>query len=596
MEAEQFFHNQVTKNNTLYKKLQKSASQIAGLRVVIFIIATALFVYFINQRELGIALGVLFSFLILFIFLIKRHNHLKFQRDQYKFLAEINVEELARQEGDLSSIENGADFFIKDHTYAEDLDILGNHSVYQLLNRTTTYPGKKLLAKRLLGEKSSVGLTEKQVSVIELMGIPMFMQEYQALGRHVKADKEDFLNFNSWLINKPNLINKKGIKFWSYFLPAVFLIVFAIASIFSITYYTMLPIVLVNLILLGKQHKYALEVVDNTAKSLKMLRSFVNHIDLVEQQNFSKGLLSELASEFNREGHRAKIEIGKITSLLEHLQTRNNIFHLFVNIPALMDIHWLIRIENWQERNRDNIHHWFDALAEFELLISLAGHAFANREWVMPEINETPYFLKSKNLGHPLIAKDKRINNDFEMEEKGKVILLTGPNMAGKSTFLRTIGVNIILAQIGSTVCASEFSFNEEMKVFTAMRIKDNLSESISSFYAELSRIKQLLELVEKDVPVLYFLDEILKGTNSADRHKGAEALIKQLSKLKVSGFVSTHDLELGEMAKKMNTVNNYSFESIIDNGNINFDYRIREGICQSFNASELMRQMGIDV
>ena len=596
MQAAQFFHSQVSKNNALYKKLQKAASQIAGLRVTLFVIATALFVYFINQRELGFALGVLLVFLILFILLIKRHTELKFQRDQYKFLEEINEEELARLEGDLSSIENGVEFIIKDHAYAEDLDILGNHSIYQLLNRTTTYPGKELLANRLLGKQSSVGLNERQAGVKNLVETPVFMQEYQALGRHVKSDKKDFLNFKNWLGRKPNLINKKGIKFWSYFLPAVFLIGFTITSIFSITYYSLIPIILVNMILLGRQHKYALEVVDKTSKSLKMLNSFVHHIELIERQNFSSGLLVKFAKEFNHDGHRAKVEISKIATLLEHLQTRNNIFHLFVNIPALMDIHWLIRIENWQERNHDNVQHWFDTLAEFELLISLGGHAFANNVWIMPKIDERPYHLEAKNLGHPLIAKDKSITNDFKMQDKGKVILLTGPNMAGKSTFLRTIGVNIILAQIGSTVCASAFSFNAEMQVFTAMRIKDDLSESISSFYAELSRIRLLLELVEEGVPVLYFLDEILKGTNSADRHKGAEALIKQLSKLKVSGFVSTHDIELGEMAKKMSTVNNYSFESIIDNGNINFDYKIREGICQSFNASELMRQMGIDV
>ena len=596
MQAAQFFHSQVSKNNALYKKLQKAASQIAGLRVTLFVIAIALFVYFINQRELGFALGVLLVFLILFILLIKRHTELKFQRDQYKFLEEINEEELARLEGDLSSIENGVEFIIKDHAYAEDLDILGNHSIYQLLNRTTTYPGKELLANRLLGKQSSVGLNERQAGVKNLVETPVFMQEYQALGRHVKSDKKDFLNFKNWLARKPNLINKKRIKFWSYFLPAVFLIGFTITSIFSITYYSLIPIILVNMILLGRQHKYALEVVDKTSKSLKMLNSFVHHIELIERQNFSSGLLVKFAKEFNHDGHRAKVEISKIATLLEHLQTRNNIFHLFVNIPALMDIHWLIRIENWQERNHDNVQHWFDTLAEFELLISLGGHAFANNVWIMPKIDERPYHLEAKNLGHPLIAKDKSITNDFKMQDKGKVILLTGPNMAGKSTFLRTIGVNIILAQIGSTVCASAFSFNAEMQVFTAMRIKDDLSESISSFYAELSRIRLLLELVEEGVPVLYFLDEILKGTNSADRHKGAEALIKQLSKLKVSGFVSTHDIELGEMAKKMSTVNNYSFESIIDNGNINFDYKIREGICQSFNASELMRQMGIDV
>ena len=596
MEAKQFFQDRVIENKELHKKFQKSASQIASVRVAIFVLSIAAFVYFVNLRELTIALLILFAFLILFILLVKKHNRLKFQRDQYKYLVEINVEELARLDGDITAIEDGKEFLVKDHPYAEDLDILGNHSIYQLLNRTTTFPGKQLLADRLLGKKSKVNLSKRQASLSFLKQMPEFMQEYQALGRHVKADKEDFMSFNKWLASKPRLINKKSLKLWSYLLPTLFLIGFTITSILSITYYFLLPIVLVNLLLLAKQHKYALDVVDRTTKSLKMLKSFVHHIELVEAQNFSVGLLADLAKEFNNEGYKAKLEIGRIATLLEHLQTRNNIFHLFVNIPALMDIHWLMRIEKWQERNHKNIQHWFEALAEFEVLISLAGHAFANKDWVLPETNSNPYSFATKDLGHPLIPGDKRIDNDFEMQDSGRVILLTGPNMAGKSTFLRTIGVNIILAQIGSAVCASKFSFNQEVEVFTAMRIKDDLSESISSFYAELSRIKQLLKMVEDDIPVLYFLDEILKGTNSADRHKGAEALIKQLSDLKVSGFVSTHDLELGEMAKKMERVHNYSFESIIDHGNINFDYKIREGICQSFNACELMRQMGIDV
>jgi DNA mismatch repair ATPase MutS len=596
MEAKAFFQNRVTENNELFKKLQSLASRVASVRVASFIVTIAVFVYLINLRELTFALASLFVFLVLFILLVQRHNRLKFQRDQYKFLSEINVDELARLDGNLSSIEDGQEFHSKDHPYSEDLDILGNHSIYQLLNRTTTFPGKKLLAERLLNPKSQKNLTKSQQGLALLKKIPEFMQEYQALGRHVEAEKEDFANFKYWLDGTPRLKNNKSLKIWSYLLPAIFLISFTITSIFSITYYTLLPIILVNLILLAKQHKYAIEVVDKTSKSLRMLKSFVHHIEIVETQNFSEGLLTELAQSFNSEGNRAKVEIDQIATLLEYLQTRNNIFHLFVNIPGLMDIHWLMRIEDWQERNRDNIKQWFETLAEFEVLISLAGHAFANKDWVLPEESLTPFTIHAKDLGHPLIASSKRINNDFELQDKGAVVLLTGPNMAGKSTFLRTIGVNIILAQIGSTVCASKFSFNSEMEVFTAMRIKDDLSESISSFYAELSRIKQLLDMVEKGVPVLYFLDEILKGTNSADRHKGAEALIRQLSDLNVSGFVSTHDLELGEMAKVMESVHNYSFESIIDNGNINFDYKIRQGICQSFNACELMRQMGIEV
>jgi len=354
--------------------------------------------------------------------------------------------------------------------------------------------------------------------------------------------------------------------------------------------------VVVNLLLLLKYHKYASEVVESTGKSLKMLQSFRHHIELVIAQNFPKGALQELAGNFYKENHHANKEIKKITDLLEQLQARNNIFHIFLNIPLLLDIHWLLRIEQWQEKNAENVQRWFDTLAEFEVLISLAGQAFANENWTYPKFSTEPYLLKSEGLGHPLILTNQRVVNDFAINGKGEVVLLTGPNMAGKSTFLRTIGVNIIMAQIGGVVCAAEFIINPDVQVFTAMRIKDNLSESISSFYAELSRIKELLDLVEQGKPVLYFLDEILKGTNSADRHKGAVALINQLSTLNVTGFVSTHDLALGELSKDLEKVSNFSFESIISDGNIEFDYKIRPGICQSFNACELMRQMGIKV
>ena len=327
-----------------------------------------------------------------------------------------------------------------------------------------------------------------------------------------------------------------------------------------------------------------------------MLRSFVHHIQLLESTNYSAEFLNNLTSSFDQDGHQAKHEINKIAGLLEQLQVRENILHLFVNIPLILDLQWLTRIERWQQHNHKHVEEWFNTLAEFEVLISLAGQAFAHNSWCYPEFNSNPYALRCKQLGHPLIMTEKSVANDFDMQGKGEVILLTGPNMAGKSTFLRTVGVNIIIAQMGGVVCAAEFDFNPGIKVFTAMRIKDDLSENISSFYAELSRIKYLLDLVEEGEPVLYFLDEILKGTNSADRHKGAVALMMQLSKLQVSGFVSTHDLALGDLSKELNSVRNFSFESTISAGKIEFDYTIRPGICQSFNACELMRQMGINV
>jgi len=596
MDVKQFFQNQLAKNQILNKKFKQSAARTASIRIIIFIVALSAFIYFVNDRELQSAMLVGLVFIIAFVLLVKRHNRIKFARDQYQYITDINVEELARMRGDLSTIENGIEFSEKEHPYTEDLDIFGNHSVFQLLNRTSTYPGKNLLAERLLGRNKVNEIPLYQKGVEELAQKPELLQEYQALGRHVKASSSDFNKFNLWLTEPPRQNQVRAFKFWLYFLPSLFLIGFGLTTLLSITYYTLLPLIIINLFILAKQHKYAMQVVENTSASLNMLKSFVHHINLLESQKFSSNFLIQLTAKFNNGQHHAKHEIGRITSLLENLQTRNNIFHVFINVPLLLDIQWLTRIESWQARNQINVTQWFDALAEFEVLLSLAGQAFAHKKWVFPTLNNEPFYLDGKEIGHPLILEGKRVANSFHMAGKGEVILLTGPNMAGKSTFLRTIGVNIILAKIGGVVCASEFKLNPDVNIFTTMRIKDDLSESISSFYAELSRIKQLLDLVDQGEPVLYFLDEVLKGTNSADRHKGAEALMKQLSKLQVSGFVSTHDLALGELAKEQTSVQNYSFESIITNGEITFDYTIKQGICKSFNACELMRQMGIDV
>ncbi len=596
MDAKEFFNSQLIINDGLMKRFTRLASRIAGIRVVVFILSLPVFVYYVNERELFIALIIIGISVIIFALLVKRHNKLKFARDQHKYLIDINREELARLKGDISTIDNGEEFSLKDHPYAEDLDILGDHSIFQLLNRTSTYPGKHLLADRLLGVNQPPDLRQYQLGVAELKQKPELMQAYQALGRHVEATSNDFKNFKLWLSSPSQLIRFPSLKYWLIILPALLIGGVIVTTIFAITYYILLPLLLINSVLMLRQFKYAGEVVESTSASLNMLRSFVHHINLIESNKYDTVYLKSLAKNLNKGQHHARYEINEIAGLLAQLEVRTNLMHIFVNIPLLLDLQWLWRIEQWQMKNRDYVEGWFETLAEFEVLLSLAGQAFAHSTWATPKFNSEPYSLKCSNLSHPLISSSQRVANNFEMNGEGTVILLTGPNMAGKSTFLRTIGVNIIMAQIGGVVCAQDFELNPGIIVFTAMRIKDDLSENISSFYAELSRIKLLLELVKQGKTALYFLDEILKGTNSADRHKGAEALMKQLISLNVSGFVSTHDLALGELAKELDAVQNYSFESIISNGKIEFDYKIRAGICTSFNACELMRQMGIDV
>jgi DNA mismatch repair ATPase MutS len=274
-----------------------------------------------------------------------------------------------------------------------------------------------------------------------------------------------------------------------------------------------------------------------------------------------------------------------------------NVYISFVlNAILMWDFFWMYRLERWKKQVAPELEHILDVVAQTEALASFAAFAFAYPTYALPAISEVPFVVDGEELGHPLIFSTQRITNDFKMAGAGRTCIITGSNMSGKSTFLRTLGINMVLALAGSVVCARRFELYP-VQVFTAMRTEDNLAESTSSFYAELKRLRQLLELSASDTPVYYLLDEILKGTNSRDRHEGAKALIRQMHTRNASGLVSTHDLELGAMQQEHpEYITNYSFNSTIEGDQIFFDYRLQPGICRSFNASKLMQLMGIAI
>ena len=258
------------------------------------------------------------------------------------------------------------------------------------------------------------------------------------------------------------------------------------------------------------------------------------------------------------------------------------------------------RIDKWKATHKEQLPHWFEALAEIEALVSLGNLALNNPDWCQPEIQEQREFVANE-LGHPLIAADKRVSNTIQMPTQGHMHLLTGSNMAGKSTWLRTVGINIVLALAGAPVCAKNMKL-PLLQVYTSMRTQDALHESTSSFYAELKRLKFIIEAVEDPaktdgIPVFFLLDEILKGTNSRDRHTGAKALIRQLIASRGAGLIATHDLELGALeAEADGRIENWAIEVDIRDGQLFFDYKLKRGVSQSFNATLLMQQMGIKI
>lgn len=269
---------------------------------------------------------------------------------------------------------------------------------------------------------------------------------------------------------------------------------------------------------------------------------------------------------------------------------------LVLNTFLLWDLRQANSLNKWKDKYGKAVAKWFEILANIELVNCLATLTFNHPGWVSPAIADEHFTLSGEQIGHPLIDETKRVDNSFATNGTGKVSIITGSNMAGKSTFLRSVAVNLVLAQTGAPVCAKSFTFSL-VKLYSSMRIADNLAENTSTFYAELKKLKTIIEKVKQHEKVFILLDEILRGTNSLDRHTGSEALIRQLIREQTVAVIATHDVELGRLENSYpDAISNYHFDVQVAGEELYFDYKLKRGICQSINASLLMKKIGIEI
>jgi DNA mismatch repair ATPase MutS len=320
-----------------------------------------------------------------------------------------------------------------------------------------------------------------------------------------------------------------------------------------------------------------------------LLEKFAQHFDLLSKENFE----STLTIELNRESHEAKTELLLLASRSRALDLRLNLFAtLLLNSTMLYDILCVYRLEQWREKNREHLGKWLKAIAEADALNSLASFAYNHPKFVTPEIFEDAE-LFAEDFGHPLIADENRICSNVEMDKNSNIWIVTGANMAGKSTFLRTVGVNVVLALTGSVVCASKMKC-PIIEIYSGMRNTDSISENQSYFFAELLRLQGIIEKMKKGSKLFILLDEILKGTNSIDKLSGSQELVKQLTLYKCLAIIATHDVALGEMEKTYSSIKNFHFETFIEGDSLSFDYKLKSGVSTGKNATFLMRKMGI--
>jgi len=512
-------------------------------------------------------------------------------------MLQINKDELDVLSGNFLGRESGGEFNQPVHAYANDLDIFGTASLYQYINRCTAEQGKQLLAAALLQHTDKESILLKQQAVKELCGKTAWRQQQQAFGMASPVTTNAEKKINSWLA-MPAIFSTKGWKWLARIFPVISLgvvMLYVFNVIPSAILYLLVFVFLVFSFSLSKKIHSTWVLL---SKIVDEADTLYKQLAFIEEENFAAAYITTIKSRLqNKDGLKASKEIRELKNILNRFDVRLNTFaFIFLNTFLLWDLWQVLSLNSWKQKNAEAVTQWFAAIAGMEVLASLGTMAFNRPDWYYPAISDEHFTFNATALGHPLIPAAKRVDSSFDLQGMGKVSIITGSNMGGKSTFLRSIGVNIVLAMMGAPVCAEAFTISV-VGLMSSMRIADNLAESTSTFYAELKKLKSIIEAVNRKERIFILLDEILRGTNSLDRHTGSGALIKQLIHQQAVAVIATHDVEL---AKLENTypaaISNYHFDVQVENDELYFDYKLKPGICTSLNASILMRKIGIEL
>lgn len=576
---------------------QRRHDRLAMVRLVWFA-GSAVAVWGLAQAGQALAaIAVLLVGIAGFMVLLTRHQRIRAERERARHLAFVNEDEGARLRRQYRRSETGASYATPTHAYAADLDVFGSHSLFRLLNRTHTRTGQITLASWLLQPAPADTIRLRQQATRDLIPQLDWRQELEASAyaeETIGASPDALI---SWA-TAPAPALPAYVSLGRWLLPLLTLAAFTAWLTGYGPGLAVLGALGLSGLALRQTTALAAQLSEQTVALSTALGAFRRLFGQAGQVTGDATRLQAIRQALTSRNQSAEAAIGQLAALTQGLNYRRNpYFYLLIGVATLWDWHYLLRLERWRAQHGADLARWFDALGELEALNSLAGFAYAHPHYATPDIADEGPTLQLQAGVHPLLPADKSIANSIDLNGSGQTILITGSNMSGKSTFLRTVGANVVLALAGAVVGADRFSCSV-MQVFTSMRTQDSLEESTSSFYAELKRLQTLIGMTAPGhaVPVLYFLDEILKGTNSADRHRGAEALIRQLHQTTATGFVSTHDLALGQLSDAEGFVRNYHFQSDLRDGQLLFDYTLRPGVCTSFNASQLMQAIGINM
>lgn len=575
------------------KRINKILVWLSVLRLSFFLLIFILPFYLIPKSLL---LGIFSSvvFIALFLFSVKKYIEIRKQKKFEQFKVEINHNEKEALKHNFSRFYAGDEFINPNHINSYDLDLFGSGSLFQFLNRTVTNKGKSDLAEMLQTPILDVDkIKKRQLLVGEMTDELEWRQNFSAQGKMYVEDAKE-----SELFEK---LNKESFSLKSIAFTKLLLFVLPFISIVSIVFWVyennsaFFQFSLILQVIFWLYHSKNIKLIYSFfGKSVNVLQKYGELLNYIEHFEWKSGEGKNLISKLKESG-MPSVEIKKLRNIISSFDNRNNLLMGFIlNLVFVWDVWHSYRLVQWHKRNKNNYKLWVESIAFVDALNSFANYSFNHKEYAFPDFSTDEFFIDAKQLGHPLIHPSKKIDNDFEFKNENGVMIVTGANMSGKSTFLRTVGVNMVLGMSGAPVCASEMIF-KPVEVFSNMRTTDSLFDDESYFFAELKRIKAILDEVEKGKELLIILDEILKGTNSVDKLAGSQKLVQRLIKQKADAIIATHDLKLTEIENKFpKTVVNKCFEITIENDEMDFDYKLRDGVTTIMNATFLMKKMGI--
>ena len=568
-------------------EIKKKSGSLSFLRLLLFIGIGITGILSISQT---LVWAIPFIFIIgFFVVSIQKYNFLKDQEAIYLALKDIISKKELRIARNLKSIENGIEFQDKSHPFANDLDLFGDHSLFQLVNHTVT-KGARVKLSNLMKSPFDQEMAKKlQDASQELSLIPGFLRAIESSGKAFYSEDKKNLNWQNWLGNKKDI--SPILSVLAFVGPIGGLTVIILVALGLIPSALLGLWVLIGFIPLGFVFKSLKEASDKLP-SRSQLKAFSTWLRELEKMNFDSSLLKEKQHHILRNEISASQLFNQLDRLGLWIDNRINILYIPFNLLLWTDLFLARKLQLWINQHGEEMSKIPELLEDWELLVSLG--AFEKEIGFQSQVTWTDDAnLFVENISHPLLNPDKAISNDFRLGDLKRFVLLTGANMSGKTTFMRTLGINCVMVNMGLKPYAANFTMGN-FQLYTSMRNTDNLGESVSSFYAELSRIHTLIERLENGEKIFFLLDEILKGTNTEDRIAGSEALIRQVAKTPGFGIVSTHDIELSALEGKIEVVENRSFHSEILDDTINFDYKLKQGPCPSFNAHKLMELMGI--